>query len=203
MTSPFRITPADPSTLEEIEESASEPLSTHLNLIKNGLEEIPGLPREAIYSAVTLRTLALKPDLFRTWFETEYHSVKEGELDTATKELLAAIISWKIEGEDTPACAPYHEAAAQYEGADPETLKVVQDYESNRDLLEADARKLIDFGLKVAFQTDTITDADIEELKTDVGVSDAGLVELVSASLIAHNLASVNQVFNLIEGADQ
>ena len=105
---------------------------------------------------MTLRTLALKPDLFRTWFETEHYSVKQGELPTSTKELLAAIISWEIEGEETPACTPYHEAAAKYEGADSETLKVVKDYEANRDMLSPDDRQLIDFGLKVAFQTQAI-----------------------------------------------
>lgn len=203
MESPFRIVPADPSTLEKVEENASEPLSTHLDLIKDGLEELPGVPREALYSAVTLRTLALKPELFRTWFETEYYSVKEGELETSTKELLAAIISWKIEGEETPACAPYHEGAARHEGADPEALEVVQDYESNRDALGRDARKIIDFGLKVAFETDEITDAEVASLKSDLELSDGALVELVSTSLIASNLASVNQVFDLVEGADQ
>jgi alkylhydroperoxidase family enzyme len=89
------------------------------------------------------------------------------------------------------------------EGASSEALKVIYDYEANRDLLDADKQSLIDFGLNVAFEPSHITDDDVEELRSEFGLSDEALVELVSTALIASNLASVNQVFNLVEGADE
>jgi alkylhydroperoxidase family enzyme len=202
MGNQFRITPADPETLREIEDTAPEDLQRHLDLIKDGLETVPELSGDAIYSAVTLRTLALKPELFRTWFLTEHHSIKQGELPTKLKELLAAIISWEIEGDETPACTPYHEAAARYEGLDPEMIGLIWDYEASSDQLDPFERAVIDLGLKVVRDPKSVEDEDIERLR-EHGITDEQLVELLSTALIAQNLATVNQVFNLVEGADQ
>lgn len=198
-TTPFRITPADPDAVRAIEDDAPADLQTHFGLIRDGLEAIPGVPGEAIYGAVTLRTLALKPELFRSWFLTEYYSVKQGEIDSSTKELLATAVSWINEGDETPTCAPYHEGAARFEGAGEQAIESTRDWQAGRETVDSDVRTLVDFGIKAAFQPTAITDADVENVRA-LGVSDAGLVELVSSALIAYNLSALNQVFNLIEG---
>ena len=105
MSTPFRITPAAPDELRAIEDAAPPALKAHFDLIKQGLEAIPGVPGEAIYGAVTLRTLALRPELFESWFLTEHFSVKHGEVQSSVKELLATVISWRNEGDETPTCA--------------------------------------------------------------------------------------------------
>lgn len=202
MVDQFRIAPAEPDQLKEIEDSAPEDLQQHLDLIKGGLDTVPELSEDMIYSAVTLRTLALKPELFRTWFLTEHYSIKQGELPTELKELLAAIISWEIEGEETPACTPYHEAAAQYEGLDAEMIELIREYEDSNDQLDDFEREIIDLGLKIVRDPQAVGDEDIESVR-EYGVTDEQLVELLSTALITQNLASVNQVFNLVEGADQ
>lgn len=198
-TTPFRITPAEPQTLRAIEDDASPPLKAHLDLIKQGLETIPGVPGDAIYGAVTLRTLALRPELFESWFLTEHHSVKHGEVESATKELLAAVISWLNEGDETPTCAPYHEAAARFEGADESAIAIARDWSTAADAVPERVRTIVDFGVKSAFRPTDVTDADVESVRA-LGISDAGLVEIVSAALIAYNLSALNQVFNLVEG---
>lgn len=202
MVGQFRIAPVEPDQLKEIEDSAPEDLQRHLDLIKGGLDTVPELSEEMIYSAVTLRTLALKPELFRTWFLTEHYSIKQGELPTELKELLAAIISWEIEGDETPACTPYHEAAAQYEGLDAEMIELIREYEESNDQLDDFEREIIDLGLKIVRDPQAVSDEDIEGVR-EYGVTDEQLVELLSTALITQNLASVNQVFNLVEGADQ
>lgn len=202
MADQFRIAPVEPDQLKEIEDSAPEDLQQHLDLIKGGLDTVPELSEDMIYSAVTLRTLALKPELFRTWFLTEHYSIKQGELPTELKELLAAIISWEIEGEETPACTPYHEAAAQYEGLDAEMIELIREYEDSNDQLDDFEREIIDLGLKIVRDPQAVGDEDIESVR-EYGVTDEQLVELLSTALITQNLASVNQVFNLVEGADQ
>lgn len=202
MSTQFRITPAEPDELRRIEDSASEDLRRHLDLIKGGLDSVPELSGEVMYSAVTLRTLALKPELFRTWFLTEHYSIKHGEVPTELKELLAAIISWEIEGEETPACTPYHEAAAQYEGLDPEMIELIRGYEESNEQLDSFERAVIDLGLASVRDPASVGDEDIERLR-EHGVTDDQLLEILSTALIAQNLASVNQVFNLVEGADQ
>lgn len=199
MSTPFRIQPAAPDALREIEDSAPPALKAHFDLIKQGLEAIPGVPGEAIYGAVTLRTLALRPELFESWFLTEHHSVKNGDVATSTKELLAAVVSWRNEGDETPTCAPYHEGAARFEGADEAAIAGASDWETTRLRLPAEVRDLVDFGVKAAFAPRDVTDEDVE-LVRGYGLSDAALVELVSAALIAYNLSALNQVFNLVEG---
>jgi alkylhydroperoxidase family enzyme len=202
MENQFRVTPAEPEQLKQIEDSSPESLQRHLDLIKGGLNTVPELSEDAMYSAVTLRTLALKPDLFRTWFLTEHYSIKQGELPTELKELLAAIISWEIEGEETPACTPYHEAAARYEGLDTEMIELIRGYEEGNEQLNSFKRDIIDLGLELVRDPQAITDEDIKQVR-EHGVTDEQLVELLSTALIAQNLATVNQVFNLFEGADQ
>jgi alkylhydroperoxidase family enzyme len=199
VATPFRITPAAPEALRRIEDDAPADLKAHLDMIKRGLEAIPGVPGEAIYGAVTLRALALKPDLFRSWFLMEHYSVKQGEIESSTKELLAAVISWRNEGDETPTCAPYHEGAARLEGADETAIGVARDWEARRGLVSERQRDLVDFGVKAAFAPRQVSDADVARVRRH-GLSDAGLVELVSAALIAYNLSALNQVFNLIEG---
>jgi alkylhydroperoxidase family enzyme len=196
---PFRITPAEPEALRSIESDAPADLQTHFGLIKDGLEAIPGVPGEAIYGAVTLRTLALKPEIFQSWFLTEYYSVKKGEVATSTKELLATAVSWINEGDETPTCAPYHEGAARFEGAAEDEIASTRDWKVGRETVDSDVRALVDFGIKAAFEPTEVTDADVERVRA-LGLSDAGLVELVSSALIAYNLSALNQVFNLVEG---
>lgn len=199
MSKPFRLTPASPDSLKAIEESASPPLKSHFGLIKKGLEAIPGVPGEAIYGAVTLRTLALKPDIFRSWFLAEHFSVKHGEIPASTKELLATVVSWGNEGDETPTCAPYHEGAARFEGANEEAIALCRDWIEAREAFSAFDRDLIDFGLLVAFAPRDIEDTDVERVKQH-GISDAGLVELASTALIAYGLSAFNQAFHLVEG---
>lgn len=197
---PFRITPAPPEALREIEADISPELKEHFELIKGGLEAIPGVPAEAFYGAVTLRTLALRPDIFESWFLTEYRSAKkEGEVPAATKELLAMLVSIEIEGDETPACGPYHAGAARFEGADPELVERVQQFHVAKDQLPEDLRVVLDFGLKAATRPKEVTDADVEAIRRN-GYSDAALVEIVSTALIAYDLAALNQIFDLREG---
>lgn len=199
MTTPFRITPASSTDLHEIERTAGPELRRHFDLIKRGLEAIPGVPGEAIYGAVTLRTLALKPELFTTWFLTEYHSVKQGELDRGVKEVLATVIARTVEGTETPTCAPYHAGAARFEGAADNWIAAAEDWPGARATVPDRVRDLVDLGLKAAIAPREVTDDDVQRVRRH-GVSDAALVELVSAALIAYNLAALNQTFDLIEG---
>lgn len=201
MSHTFRIKPANPSAVLKIEKQASTELKQHFDLIKKGLEQIPNVPGEAVYGAVTLRALALKPDIFNSWFLAEFHSVKNGEIASRTKELLAAVISKINEEDECVACGPYHEAAAKLEGATDQEALLTSDYPSNRHLLSEKERVLIDFGIKAAFTPKKISDHDVQEIK-DLGVSDAGIVELTAAALIAYNLSALNQVLNLKEGVE-
>lgn len=198
-TTTFRIEPATPDVVRGIEEEAGPDLKLHFDLIKQGLEAIPGVPGEAVYGAVTLRTLALRPEIFNAWFLTEHHSVKQGEIDPATKEILATAVSWINEGDETPTCGPYHEGAARHEGADERLIAGARSWDQVREEAPEDVRKIVDFGIKAAFNPTEVSDHDVEEIR-NLGVTDAGLVELVSSALIAYNLSALNQVFNLVEG---
>lgn len=199
MSTPLRITPAAPDELRAIEDTAPPALKAHFDLIKQGLEAIPGVPGDAIYGAVTLRTLALRPELFESWFMTEHFSVKHGEIESSVKELLATVISWRNEGDETPTCAPYHEGAARLEGADEDAIAGARNWADVRDSVPERVRDLVEFGVKAAFEPREVTDADVERVRAH-GLSDPALVELASAALIAYNLSALNQVFNLVEG---
>lgn len=198
-TTTFRIEPAAPEVVREIESEASPELREHFDLIKQGLEAIPGVPGEAVYGAVTLRTLALKPEIFKAWFLAEHHSAKQGEVDSATKEILATAISWINEGDETPTCGPYHEGAARFEGAEEDLIEGARSWDQARETAPEATRKIVDFGIKSAFHPTDVTEEDVEEIRA-LGISDAGLVELVGTALIAYNLSALNQVFNLVEG---
>jgi len=197
----FRIQIGSPDNLHEIEKKAPTDLIKHFDLIKKGLEAIPGVSGEAIYGAVTLRGLSIKPKIFESWFLTEYHSVKQGEVDKGTKELLASIISKINEEEECLACAPYHSAAAKFEGASDNEITIIENYENEKHKLPEIKRDIIDFGIKSAFHPKKITDEDVTKIKSH-GVTVEGLVEIVSSALIAYNLSAFNQVFNLQEGAE-
>lgn len=197
----FRIQIGDPKDLREIESNAPVDLKNHFELIKKGLETIPGVPGEAIYGAVTLRGLSLKPKIFESWFLTKYHSVKQGEIDKGTKELLASVISKINEEEECVACAPYHSAAAKFEGASDSDISIIENYENEKQRLSEIKRDIIDFGIKSAFHPKKITSEDVEKVKRH-GISDPGLVEIVSSALIAYNLSAFNQIFHLQEGAE-
>lgn len=196
----YRITPADPERLLELDAEAPDVLRRHFELIRQGVRRIPGVPAEAaetgFETAPTLRALALKPQLFYSWFLTEYHSAKEGEVDSVTKELLAVAVSKRTEQDETVLCTPYHGGAARFEGAGDEEVAIAEDFERRGHELPERRRAVIAFGLKAAYAPTEVTDEDVEELRA-LGYGDAALVEIVSTALIAHNLAVVNQVFNL------
>jgi alkylhydroperoxidase family enzyme len=196
----YRLAVADPERLLELDAEAPEVLRRHFDLIRQGVRRIPGVPPEAaeagFETAPTLRALALKPQLFYSWFLTEYHSAKEGEVDSATKELLAVAVSKRTEQDETVLCTPYHGGAARLEGAGDDEVVIAEDFERRGHELPEEQRAVIAFGLKAAYSPTTVTDEDVEELR-GLGLSDPALVEIVSTALIAYNLAVVNQVFDL------
>ena len=198
-TRPFRLTPADPAALRELEADGSPELRTHFDLIRGGLEAIPGVPGEAIYGAVTLRTLALRPDVFTHLFLTEHHAAKQGTVDRSVKELVSILVAQRIEGDETPACAPYHVGAASFEGADSDAIAIVQDFDRRKHELEPAVRDAVEFAATSAIDPRAITDADVDRVR-EHGYNDGQLVELVATALIAYALSAVNQVFDLREG---
>lgn len=197
--SSFRIDLPPPDTLRQIENEAPSALKAHFDLIKGGLEAIPEVPGEAIYSAVTLRTIAHRPDVFVHLFLTEHYATKQGQVETQTKELLALLISEEIEGNETPACGPYHAGAAHFEGASDDAVALVRDFDNRKHELPDRQRAAIEFGRKAALAPTTVTDADVATLKAH-GFTDGELVELTVSGLVAYALAAVNQVFDLREG---
>lgn len=111
-TTPFRITPADPEVLRRLEAEGPDQLRDHLALIRGGLEALPGVPGDAIYGAVTLRTIALRPEVFTHLFLTEHHAAKQGSVDRSIKELVSLLVAARIEGNETPAVRSAVEFAA-------------------------------------------------------------------------------------------
>ncbi|MEX1173675.1 MAG: hypothetical protein WEG56_13815, partial [Chloroflexota bacterium] len=193
-----RIAIAATSEIDRLDREAPPILRKHFDLIRQGLRHIPGIPPDAarIEDAPTLRALALKPDIYYAWFLTEYHSAKEGEVDNATKELLAIAASARNEVDETVLCTPYHAGAAVFEGADDTAVAIAQDFERRKAELPARQRVIVEFGLKAAYEPRAVTDEDVELVRA-LGLSDAALVEVVSTALIAYNLSALNQVFDL------
>jgi uncharacterized peroxidase-related enzyme len=197
-TTTHRITIAPTSEIDRLDGEAPPVLQRHFELIRQGLRHIPGVPPDAarIEDAPTLRALALKPDIYYAWFLTEYHSGKEGEVENATKELLAIAASARNEADENVLCTPYHAGAAVFEGADASAVAIAQDFERRKDELPERQRIIVEFGLKAAYEPRAVTDEDVERVRA-LGLSDAALVEIVSTALIAHNLSAINQVFDL------
>ncbi|MEX2549551.1 MAG: hypothetical protein WD638_04940, partial [Nitriliruptoraceae bacterium] len=198
-TTTFRITPAEPEVLRDIESSGPEELRQHFDLIRGGLEALPGVPGEAIYGAVTLRTIALRPDVFTHLFLTEHHAAKQGTVDRGVKELISLLVSERIEGDETPACGPYHAGAATFEGAASDAVDIVRDFERRGHELDPAVHDAVEFAATAAIDPRAITDADVRRLQ-EHGYDDGQLVELVTTALVAYALAAVNQVFDLREG---
>jgi alkylhydroperoxidase/carboxymuconolactone decarboxylase family protein YurZ len=202
MTTPsatrHRIDIAPAEEIDRLDREAPPILRRHFELIRQGLRHIPGLPPDAarIEDAPTLRALALKPDIYYAWFLTEYHSAKEGEVDSATKELLAIAASARNERDENVLCTPYHAGAARFEGADESAVAIAQDFDRRKGELPERARVIVEFGLKSAYQPTEVTAEDVARVRA-LGLSDAALVEIVSTALIAHNLSALNQVFDL------
>jgi uncharacterized peroxidase-related enzyme len=196
--SPYRIAIAPPERIAELDEHATAPLRRHFELIRQGLRHIPGLPPDAarIEDAPTLRALALKPDIYYAWFLTEFHSGKEGEVDSATKELIAIAVSARNEGEENVLCTPYHAGAARFEGAQDDWVDIAQDFERRKGELPEHQRTIVEFGLKAAYEPTEVTDVDVQRLR-ELGLSDEALLEVVSTALIAYNLSALNRVFDL------
>lgn len=196
--SQHRISIAPPEEIDRLDREAPPVLRRHFDLIRDGLRHIPGLPPDAarIEDAPTLRALALKPDIYYAWFLTEYHSGKQGEVDPATKELLAIAASARNETDENVLCTPYHAGAARFEGADDEAVAIAQDFERRKHELPERQRRIVEFGLKAAYEPRLVTDEDVASVKA-LGLSDAALVEIVSTALIAYNLSALNQVFDL------
>lgn len=129
-------------------------------------------------------------------------------LDDRLRPFLSLIyVAWsgdagplEIEEDETPACGPYHIGAARFEGADEESIRLVTDFRTNKNQLLEELRDFLEFGLKAATTPKEVTDEDVERIRRH-DHTDEALVEIVSTALIAYNLASLDQVFNLEEGA--
>lgn len=197
----FRVNIAEPNRLRELEAQAPDELKEHFRLIKGGTAAvpIPGVSADAFYEAVTLRALALKPDIFYGLMLTEHRAMKGGEVESPLKELMAIAISEENEGGENRACAEYHVGAATFEGASQDDIRAVKSFAQRKHELPHNLRRPIEFGLKAAFRPKQVTDRDVQELK-DLGYSDAGIIELIATAMITYNLTSLNRILNLREG---
>jgi len=95
----------------------------------------------------------------------------------------------------------FYNKSVRFEGLEADKIELIRNYEDRKDSLAEMERDLIDLGLKSALMPREVEDEDIEQVRRH-DVTDNQLVELISTALIAYNLAAVNQVFNLVEGAD-
>lgn len=195
----FRIQLAEPDRVRELEEKAPPELKEHFERIKDGLEAIPGVPRGAFYEAVTLRALALKPEVFYGVFLTEHHAMKRGEIPSRVKELVAIAVARENEQERNAACAPYHAGAARLEGAREDSILAVSSGAPGQADLDEATRAVVDFGVKAAFRPKQVSDADVKRLR-DLGYGDAAIVELVTTALVTYLLSALNPILNLKEG---
>jgi AhpD family alkylhydroperoxidase len=195
----FRIELAEPDRLRELEENASPELKDHFERIKDGLEAIPGVPRGAFYNAVTLRALALKPDIFYSVFLTEHHAMKHGEIPTKVKELVAIAVAKENELERNAVCAPYHAGAARLEGANEDSILAIASDESAQTDLDGATRTVVDFGVKAALRPNQVNDSDVQAVR-DLGYGDAAIVELITTALVTYLLSALNPILNLKEG---
>jgi alkylhydroperoxidase/carboxymuconolactone decarboxylase family protein YurZ len=195
-----RIQLADPQRLVEIESEAPESVKQHLQLVREGVKKIPGVTPDVAEQGYkthpTLLALALKPQIFYSWWLMEYHSGKEGEVDSATKELLGVAVSSRTEEAGHGVCTPYHGGAARFEGATDDAVAIAEDFETRKHEFPDKLRTTIEFGLKVAYDPRGVTDEDIEGVR-GFGYSDAALIEIVSTALIVYDLVALNQVFDL------
>ena len=192
----FRIQLAEPERIRELEENAPPELKKHFELIKDGLEAIPGVPRGAFYDAVTLRALALKPEVFYGVFLTEHHAMKRGEIPSRVKELVAIAVAKENEQDRNAVCAPYHAGAARLEGANEDSILAISSGTPEQVDLDETTRAAIDFGVKAAFHPKQVSDADVRRLR-DLGYSDVAIVELVTTALVTYLLSAMNPILNL------
>lgn len=194
-----RVTLAAPEALRAIEASAGPDLQHLFALMRQGVAAIPGVPAEALYDSVTLRALALKPDIFTNWMLGEYHALKRGEVPAQIKELLAAAVSTINEAGECVSCAPYHAGAARAEGASEAEIAAIERAPQIDEALAEPARTLIAFGIRCAYAPREVTDDDIAAIRR-LGYSDAAVVEIAASALIAYSLSALNQILNLSVG---
>jgi AhpD family alkylhydroperoxidase len=148
---------------------------------------------------VTLRALALKPDVFYGVFLTEHHAMKHGEVPSRIKELIAIAVAKENEQELNAVCAPYHAGAARLEGANEDAILALTTGSSESTDLDLVTRAAVDFGVKAAFHPNQVRDDDVQGLR-DAGYGDAAIIELVTTALITYLLSALNPILNLKEG---
>jgi AhpD family alkylhydroperoxidase len=190
-----RIKLAGDEAVRELEARGSADLRQFFELMRKGVEAIPGVPAEALYAAPTLQALAMRPGIFASWFEAEYHTLKRGEVPARLKELVALVVAKRNEEDVCSACAPYHAGAARFEGADAAEVEAATAYSERAGELSEALRATLDFGLKCAFAPKDITEAEMEGMRR-LGYSDEALVEIAASALLAYSLSALGRIFD-------
>lgn len=187
-----RIDPEPPETVQSILEDAPAAAKANWERAEAILgeltdEDVPEkYDTEADWGFSFTGALAHHPETFKLWWAEEGQVFEAGALDRGFKELLAATVAHRRGAE---ICIAWHTTSAAIEDVDPERYAIAADFEGSKDQLPAAERRAIEFAVASVEAPDSVTDEDVEELRS-LGYDDADIVELVTTAGTAAKFAN-------------
>jgi AhpD family alkylhydroperoxidase len=137
-----------------------------------------------------VKILGYSPGLLKAWLEKDWYMVRESLIakkDLQLTEMVGLVVAIALE---CPYCIAWHSAASRFEGAEPEPVAKLRNYDENRDAFSEMQQATFDYSRKIGLHAYKVTDEDIVNLKR--WFSDAEIVELTE---LACHMTALSKFF--------
>jgi AhpD family alkylhydroperoxidase len=140
-----------------------------------------------------VKMLGHSPGLLKAWLEKDWYMVRESliaQRDLQLTEMVGLVVAIALE---CPYCIAWHSAASRFEGAEPELVAKLRNYDENRDAYSEMQQATFDYARNIALHAYKVTDEEVENLKRWFSVP-----EIVELTELACHMAALSKFFSAL-----
>jgi AhpD family alkylhydroperoxidase len=192
--------------LEDLPPESKAVLDEYLEKNGSGLLEVAGAvdhpwrekntPEHEEWVTQFIKLLGHSPDLLRVWLDKDWYIARAGLIakkDVQLAEMIGLVVAVAL---DCPYCIAWHSTVAQFDGAEPDLVTKLRNYDENRDAFSEMQQATFDYAREIAKDAYQVTDEEVQNLRNWFTVP-----EVVELTELACHMTGLSKFFTAL-GAD-
>ncbi|WP_033292690.1 carboxymuconolactone decarboxylase family protein [Amycolatopsis jejuensis] len=140
-----------------------------------------------------VKVLGHSPGLLKAWLEKDWYMVRESLIakkDVQLTEMVGLVVAIALE---CPYCIAWHSAASRFEGAEPDLVTKLRNYDEHRDAFSEMQQATFDYARKIANHAYQVTDEEVAGLGKWFS-----LPEIVELTELACHMSALSKFFSAL-----
>lgn len=140
-----------------------------------------------------VKVLGYSPGLLKSWLAKDWYMVRQSLIakrDVQLTEMIGLVVAIALE---CPYCIAWHSAASRFEGAEPDLVSKLRDYDQHRNEFSDVQQAAFDYARKIALHAYKVTDGDVENLQRWFDIP-----QVVELTELACHMSALSKFFSAL-----